>query len=107
MQRAQLTTYSANLSNSIALLKGAKSFLIYEARITYCSNVWNGGNRTHIEKLYKMQKKAARIITETTYVIRSGEILGWESIEDTHTKRDSLTVFKPLEVIFKNTYQKS
>ena len=44
-----------------------------------------------------MQKKAARVITGTNYEIRSNEILerfGWEPIEDTLKKRESITVFK-------------
>ena len=66
----------------------------------YCSNVWNDGNRTHIEKLYKMQKKAAHVITGSNYEIRSSEIFqrsGRELIEDTLKKRVSLTVFKALK----------
>ena len=71
----------------IALLKRAKSFEMYNSLVlphfTYCSNVWKDGNRIHIEKLYKMQKRAARVITGTNYGIRSSEIferLEWELI---------------------------
>ena len=63
------------LSKSIALLKRAKSFLTNEAFIKMY---------TQIEKLHKMQKRAARVITGTNYEIESSEIferLGWEPIE--------------------------
>ena len=63
------------LSKSISLLKRAKSFLTNEAFIKMY---------TQIEKLYKMQKRAARVITGTNYEIESSEIferLGWEPIE--------------------------
>ena len=63
---------------------------------TYCSNVWNDGNRTHIEKLYKMQKRATRVITGSNYS-EMFERLGWEPIEDTLKKRDILTLSKGLK----------
>ena len=66
------------LSKSIALFKRAKCFVTYEALIkiynslvlphfTYCSNVWNDGSCAHMEKLYKMQKRASRIVTGCSY----------------------------------------
>ena len=47
-----------------------------------------------------MEKRAARVITRTNYEIRSSEIferLGWEPIQDTLKKRESVTVFKCLK----------
>ena len=42
---------------------------------TYCSNVWyDGYNHTNTEKIYKMQKRAARIITNSNYEIRTKDI---------------------------------
>ena len=68
------------ISKSIALLRRAKQFVTQDAflnmfnslilpHFTYCSNVWNGGNCTHIEKLYKLQKRAARVISGSNYEI--------------------------------------
>ena len=39
-------------------------------RFTYCSNVWSYGSCSLIEKLKKLQKRAARVITGSTYEIR-------------------------------------
>ena len=99
------------LSKSIALLKKAKCFVTYEALIkmynslvlphfTYCSNVWNDGSCAHMEKLYKMQKRAACIVTGCSYETRSREMferLGWEQIKDILKKREIITVFKALK----------
>ena len=95
----------------IALLKRAKCFVAYEALIkmynslvlphfTYCSNVWNDGSCAHMEKLYKIRKRAARIVTGCSYETRSREIferLGWEPIKDILKKREIITVFKALK----------
>ena len=83
------------ISKAIALLRRAKQFVTHEALLnmfnslvlphfTYCSNVWNDGNCAHVEKLYKLQKQAARVITSSNYKIRSTAIfnkLQWESIK--------------------------
>ena len=66
---------------------------------TCCSNVWNDGSCAHIEKLYKLQKRAARVITGSSYEIRSTEIfgkLGWERIEIILKKREHIMTFKAL-----------
>ena len=52
-----------------------------------------------IEKLYKLQKRAARVITGSSYEIRSTEIfekLGWERIEAILKKREHIMTFKAL-----------
>ena len=61
------------ISQSIALLRKAKQFVNHNTLLnmfnalvlphfTYCSNVWNDGSCEHIEKLYKLQKRAAHVI---------------------------------------------
>jgi hypothetical protein len=39
----------------------------------YCLTVWQNNNQTHLDKLYKLQKRAARIITNSDYTIRSSD----------------------------------
>jgi hypothetical protein len=100
------------LSKSIALLRRAKRFVnqnvlinMYNSLVlphfTYCSNVWNDDSRTHTDKLLKMQKRAARIITGSTYEVKSKDIfniLHWEPIETTLKKREMITTFKALQL---------
>ena len=99
------------LSKSIALVRRATQFVnqnvlinMYNSLVlphfTYCSNVWNDGSRTHTNKLLKMQKRAARIITGSTYEVRSKDIfniLHWEPIETTLKKREMIMIFKALQ----------
>ena len=66
---------------------------------TYCSNGWSDGSCSHTEKLKKLQKRAARVITGSTYEIRSTETfekLGWERIEIILKKREHIMTFKAL-----------
>ena len=67
---------------------------------TYCSTVWNDGGRAHLNKLYKLQKRAARVITGSSYDVRSKEIfadLGWAPIENILKKREVNITFKALQ----------
>ncbi len=51
------------------------------------------------EKIYKMQKRAARIITNSNYEIRTKDIfrsLKWIPIEFTLRKREILMTFKAI-----------
>ena len=96
------------ISSAIALLRRAKSFVpqnklirMYNSLVvpffTYCSTVWNDGNHTNLEKLYKLQKRAARLITCSNYEKRSKTIfknLKWFPIEFTLRKREILMPFK-------------
>jgi hypothetical protein len=58
-------------------LKRARSFVpretlieMYNALVwphfNYCSTIWNDGSCSIIDKLFKLQKKAARVITGDT-----------------------------------------
>ena len=108
--KKHISTQCKKLSSAIALLRRARAFVphtellrMYNALVvpyfTYCSTVWNDGNCKNLEKLYKMQKRAARIITNSNYEIRSKTIfrnLEWISIKFTLLKRDILMTFKAI-----------
>ena len=90
----------------MALLSRAKPFVsqtelvrMYNSLVvtyfTYCSTVWNDGNRTNLEKLYKMQKRAAHVIRSKTIF----QILGWAPIESILRKREVLMTFKAIRCI--------
>ena len=70
------------ISNNIALLKRARSFVSRDSLIkmynflvwphfNYCSTIWNDGWYSIIDILFKLQKTAARVITGDTYDVRS------------------------------------
>ncbi len=67
--------------------------------ITNCSTVWNDGTSSIIEKLTKLQGRAARAITGESYEVRSTDILqklNWVPIEKILMKRETIMTFKAL-----------
>ena len=82
-------------SDNIALLKRARPFVprhtlikMYNAFVlphfNYCSTMWNNRSCSVINMLSKLQRRAARIITSSTYDIGSSQILkelNWKPIE--------------------------
>ena len=92
----------------LALLCSAtlRRFLSNQCRhsitFTYCSTVWNDGNKANLKTLKKMQERAARTITGSNYHIRSKTIfptLGWSPIENILKRRELLTTFKAVRSI--------
>ena len=106
----QVDTQCKKISKNIALLRRAKNYITTDALVTmynafvlphftYCSTVWQQGNVTHMDKLYKLQKRAARIITGSSYEVRSTDIfktLHWETIENIFNRRQQLMTFMAL-----------
>ena len=65
----------------------------------YCSTIWHDNNISHINNLFKLQKRAARVITSSDYSIRSVQIfetLQWQSIKTILDKRELIMMFKVL-----------
>ena len=106
------------ISRNISLLKKAKQFVPQDTLITmynalvlphfnYCSTVWHDGNNSNIDKLFKLQKRAARIITGSTYEIRSVEIfnnLKWSPVINTLNQRESIMMYKILKRFSTNLF---
>ncbi len=65
----------------------------------YCSTIWHN-NQKHLDKLYKLQRRAARIITKSDYTIRSSHIfqkLSWKPINLLLKRQDLFMSFKAIE----------
>jgi hypothetical protein len=78
--------------------------------ITHCSTVWHGFRADHINKLYKLQKRAAHVITGSSYDIQSTNIfetLNWRTIKDNLDERDLVTIFKVLKDLVPNYLMKT
>jgi hypothetical protein len=104
------------ISKSIALLRKAKDFTSQEELVTiynslvlphfnYCSTIWNDNNKSHIDKLWKLQKRAALVITSSDYTIRSSQVfetLQWHPIKNLMDKRDLTMMFKVVKNIAPN-----
>lgn len=99
------------ISKSIALLRKAKDFVsreelvkIYNSLVLphfcYCSTIWHDNNKSHIDKLWKLQKRAARVITSSDYTIRSSQVfetLQWHPVKNLLDKRDLIMMYKILK----------
>ena len=101
------------ISASIGMLRRSRDFVTQDvlitmynslvlAHLTYCSSVWHGSSADHVSKLYKFQKRAARVITGSNYNIRSTDIfetLNWRPIKDNLDERDLVMTFKAIKGI--------
>jgi hypothetical protein len=98
------------ISCSIAMLRKVKSYvpqatlqMTYKSFVlpyfNYCSNIWYDGNKMHAEKMLKLQKRAARVITSSGLGERSSEIfqiLKWTKIQSILKKRELVMIVKAL-----------
>ena len=97
------------IARHIALLCRIKKYLPHQARQTfyhsfilphmdYCSTLW--GDASAAERIHKLQKRAARVITDSPYRTPSAplfEQLRWLSLPDRVKYRKALLVFKSVK----------
>ena len=98
------------ISSNLYLLKQIKAHLPLEARklffnsyvlphFDYCSTIWGNCSKTALNKLEKLQKRAARLILDKDYSTRSCDLfteLDWMPVGDRiHFKR-AVQVYKCL-----------
>ncbi|XP_077999769.1 uncharacterized protein LOC144452542 [Glandiceps talaboti] len=67
-------------------------------RLEYCSTIWDPYQKTHQEQLEKVQRRAARFVTNdyrrTTSITAILKTLDWESLQNRRTKSRLVTIFK-------------
>ena len=108
--KEHIKSVSSKISRAIGFLKHAKSFLpletlkilytgIVEPHFRYCCSVWGCAGTTEINQLQKLQNRAARIVTNSSYDTSSKPLiakLGWKTVEEL-IRHESLTmVYKSL-----------
>ena len=88
------------ISSGISALKRVRPFIdrdtavkayggLVEPYFTYCSPVWDGLGCKLSEKLQKLQNRAARVLTRSSYEVSSASLLsklGWNVLEKTSCK---------------------
>ena len=108
--KEQIKTVSAKVSRAVGFLKHAKSFLpketlqtlytgIVEPHFRYCCSVWGCAGSSEINQLQKLQKRAARIITNSSLDAPSRpliEELGWQTVDQLISSESKTMVFKSL-----------
>ena len=103
-------TVSTKVPRAIGFLKHAKTFLpketlknlytaIVEPHLRYCCSVWGCAGSTELNQLQKLQNRAARIITNSSFDTPSRPLidqLGWNTIEQLIASESKTMVFKSL-----------
>ena len=100
----------ATISTKISLLKHLSTYvpvkvqkLFYQGfilpLIDYGSNTWGSTSKQNIERLAKLQKRAARIILKTGFDTSSSEMftdLGWLTIKNRYSYNKAVLTYKAL-----------
>ena len=108
--KEQIKAVSAKFFRAIGFLRHAKSFLplaslktlytgIVEPHFRYCCSVWGCAGSTDINQLQKLQNRAARIITNSSFDTSSRPLiakLGWQTVEELISNESKTMVFKSL-----------
>ena len=108
--KQQIKAVSSKVSRAIGFLRHAKSFLpketlqtlytgIVEPHFRYCCSVWGCAALTEINQLQKLQNRAARIITNSSFDAPGKpliEVMGWKTIDELITCESKTMVFKSL-----------
>ena len=104
----QIKSVQAKVSRSLGFLKYAKKFLpktvlcklyrgIVEPHFRYCCSVWGSCAEFRLVKLQKLQNRAARIITNSSYDAPAEALiteLKWPTVRDMIRSETATTVYK-------------
>ena len=106
----QIKVVSTKVSRAVGFPRHAKSFLpkessltlytgIVEPHLRYCCSVWNCAGSTEINRLQKLQNRAARLITNNSFDPPSRPLiegLRWKTIDELISYESKIMVFKSL-----------
>ena len=62
----------------------------------YCSVVWDSCGSTLAEKLQKLQNRAARVLTFSTYDTNADHLYGWKNLASQRKIAKTIMVYKSL-----------
>ena len=105
-----LVTVTKKVSRGLGMLRYAKRYLplvtvqamyksLIEPHFRYCCPVWGAAGITALQKLQKLQNRAARIVTNSPYDAHSEPLiqkLGWPTIKQLIESETAKVVYKAL-----------
>ncbi len=108
--KEQIKSISGKVSRAVGFLKYSKKYLPRETLVTlyrslvephfrYCCSVWGCCGSTGKNQLQKLQNRAARIVTNSSFDAPGGPLikkLGWKTIEELIDSESKTMVFKSL-----------
>ena len=93
--------FKLNRSHKSYRLKGETLKTLYtsiiEPHFRYCCSVWGCCGKTEIDKLQKLQNRAARIVANSSYDVRRRPLiqsLSWETIDNLIKQEVKTITFK-------------
>ena len=109
-RKNHIEVISKNVSSGIGALKRVRGLIdretvikVYKSCIepyfSYCAPVWDGIGVTLSDRLQKLQNRAVRVITQSTYDISSRNLLDelqWYSLSINRDKQKAIFMFKTL-----------
>ena len=108
--KCHIDDITKQVSSGIGALKRMRDFISEETAIqvykslvepyfSYCAPVWDGLGKKLSEKLQKLQNRAARVITRSSYDISSCSLLDelkWETLSSNRLKQKAILMFNTL-----------
>ena len=106
--KVHIKAISSKVSRAIGFLTHARNLLaqdtlktlykgIVEPHFRYCCSVWGCCGKTELNQLQKLQNRAARIVTNSSYDAPSKPLLyerEWNSIQELIADETKMIVFK-------------
>ena len=106
--KARIHEFSKQVSSGIGALKWVRQFVsmhtaikiyngLIEPHVDYCSAVWDGLTQQLGEKLQKLQNRAIRVITKSSYDTSSRFLLnslGWDNLSVRRAKQKANLMYK-------------
>ena len=106
----QINELTKKIASGIGALKRVRSFvpaatlqLIFNSLVqpyfNYCCTVWDNCNKTFAEKLQKLQNRAARVLTFSSYDTNADVLidkLGWKKLSSQRQFQKAVMVYKSL-----------
>ena len=103
-----INNIAKKISSGISALKRVRPFInretavkayrgLVEPYFTYCSPVWDGIGLKLGEKLQKLQNRAARVMTRSSYEVSSASLLselGWSVLGKSRMKQKAILMYK-------------
>ena len=113
---AHVKCMRTKVSRALGFLKYAKKFLpqdtlskmyrgIVEPHFRYCCSVWGRCGKTQLDNLQKLQNRAARIVTNSSFRVSAADLikrLGWPTISDIILCETATIMYKSM-VLLLNT----
>ena len=103
-----INTIAKKVSSAIAGLRQIRPFVTFDTLVTiykslilpffdYCDVLWTNANKGGLDRLQKLQNRAARVITHASYDVRSRDLLkslNWDNLTARRFENEMILMHK-------------